>query len=162
MFMCLTYSTTTLFQHHSFFSLKWIPLGPSPYYSRLSFYTWKIAKSMKKKFQAWTALEPRACFASWPRKPRDILRPRSQTCRLIEVNMHGRHWKNSCRIWSTDCFLGAQTREHLLRKQNCFWKKWETFFLTGKQIFLPQQMFPGAANGETLASAALFPRLRRP
>ena len=34
-----------------------------------------------------------------------------------------------------------------------FLNKSETFFLHGKQILLPRQMFPGAAKEETFASA---------
>ena len=57
----------------------------------------------------------------------------------------------------TKCFLGEQTEQYLLRKQNVSEEISETFLLPGKQIFFPQQMFPGVANGETL-----FPRLRAP
>jgi len=57
---------------------------------------------------------------------------------------------------SQHCFLGAQTRKHLLRKQTVSGKKLETVFVPRKQKMFPQQMFLSRANGKIFEEACLL------
>ena len=61
---------------------------------------------------------------------------------------------------SYHCFLGVQTRKHLLRKQDVPEKKTQTSFVPPKHKNVFQKMFLSRANEETFEE--MFPRLRGP
>ena len=50
-----------------------------------------------------------------------------------------------------EMFSRRANEETFAEEASCFWTNSETHLLPGKQILLPQQIFSGAAKGETFA-----------
>ena len=135
-----------------------IPLGPFPGYSRLSFYTWKITRSMNKKNPGLngTRTQGMFCFLTKQTKRHSASSTPDLSTDCSQHTCTWRPWKEKIPNLVNRLFPRRTNEETFAEETKCFWKHEKLFFLPASKFSFRNKCFLGQETGKHLLPQHYF------